>query len=95
MAHRLAPQAEAALDAIWSHGAEASGSIESADRLIDSITARFLLLADNPFLGRARDDLRSFQVGEYVIIYRIADGKDAVILHAVRGSRDIERAFGR
>jgi plasmid stabilization system protein ParE len=55
MAHRLAPQAEAALDAIWSHGAEASGSIESADRLIDSITARFLLLADNPFLGRARD----------------------------------------
>src|SRR6185437_10050840 len=99
MAHRLAPQAEAALDAIWSYVAEASGSSESADRLIDSITARFLLLADNPFLGRARDDLRpglrSFPVGEYVVIYRIANGKDVLILHVVRGSRDIEGMFGR
>ena len=34
-------------------------------------------------------NLRSFPVGEYVIIYRI-DGEDALILHAMRGSRDIE-----
>lgn len=99
MAPRLAPQAEAALAAIWAYVAEASDSAEIADRLIDSITARFLLLADNPFLGRARDDLRpglrSFPVGEYVIIYRLADNKDAVILHVVRGSRDIEALFGR
>ena len=99
MAHRLAPQAEAALDVIWSYVAEASGSSARADHLIDSIVARFLLLADNPFLGRARDDLRpglrSFPVGEYVIIYRITDGKDVVILHVVRGSRDIEGVFGR
>jgi len=36
-----------------------------------------------------RLNLRSFPVGEYVIIYRI-DGEDALILHAMRGSRDIE-----
>jgi plasmid stabilization system protein ParE len=29
-------------------------------------------------------------VGEYVIIYRI-DTEDALILHVIRGSRDIER----
>jgi plasmid stabilization system protein ParE len=28
-------------------------------------------------------------VGEYVIVYRI-DGEDALILHVMRGSRDIE-----
>jgi plasmid stabilization system protein ParE len=35
-----------------------------------------------------RPGLRSFSVGEYVIIYRIQD-EDVVILHVMRGSRDI------
>jgi hypothetical protein len=45
MAHRVAPQAEAELDDIWYYVAKESGSIEIADRLIDSITERFYLLA--------------------------------------------------
>jgi hypothetical protein len=43
MAHRLAPEAEAELDDIWYYIATESGSIEIADRVIDSITDRFLL----------------------------------------------------
>ena len=93
MVHRLAPEAESQLDDIWYRAARESGSTEIADRLIDAITERFFMLAAYPHVGRPRDDdlrsgLRSFPVGEYVIIYRIA-GDDVLILHIVRGSRDI------
>jgi toxin ParE1/3/4 len=94
MAHRVAPQAETELDDIWYYIAKESGSIEIADRLIDSITERFYLLARHPHIGRHRDadlrpGLRSFPAGEYVIIYRVEDA-DVMILHVFRGSRDIE-----
>ena len=94
MAHGLAPEAETDLDDIWYYIAKESSSIEIADRLIDSITARFFLLTTYPHVGRRRDEdlrpgLRSFPVGEYVIIYRVADD-DVLILRVIRGSRDIE-----
>lgn len=99
MSHRLAPEAESELDEIWYYVVKESRSIEVADRLIDSITERFFLLASHPFVGRRRDEdlrpgLRSFPAGEYVIIYRIEE-EDALILHVVRGSRDIEALLGR
>jgi toxin ParE1/3/4 len=98
MAHRLAPQVEFELDDIWYYIARDSGSIEIADRLIDSITDRFFLLGNHPYVGRLRDDLRpglrSFPVGQYLIIYRI-DGIDVLILHVAHGSRDVEAMFGR
>jgi toxin ParE1/3/4 len=93
MAHRLAPQAEDELDEIWYYIARESGSVAIADRLIDLITERFLLLGEYPYMGRSRDDLRaglrSFPAGQYVIIYRVED-ENVLILHVVRGSRDIE-----
>jgi toxin ParE1/3/4 len=93
MAHRVAPQAEAELDTIWYYVAKESGSIEIADRLIDSIKERFYLLARHPHIGRPRDEdlragLRSFSVGAYVIIDRVEEN-DVLILHGFRGSRDI------
>lgn len=48
MAHWLASEAAAELDDIWYYVARESGSNEIADRLIDSITERFLLLASHP-----------------------------------------------
>jgi toxin ParE1/3/4 len=53
MAHRVAPRAGADLDDIWYYVAQESGSIEIANRLIDSITDRFFLLA-SPSLLRPR-----------------------------------------
>ena len=38
MVHRLAPEAEVELDEIWLWTAKESGSVDVADRLIDSIT---------------------------------------------------------
>jgi toxin ParE1/3/4 len=99
MGHRRAPQADSDLDDIWYWVATKSGSTEIADRLIDSITDRFFLLALHPNIGRARDEdlrpgLRSFPVGEYVIIYRIEDA-DVLILRVVRGNRNIAALFGQ
>jgi toxin ParE1/3/4 len=92
MAHRLAPQARAELDNIWNYIARESGSFAAADGVIDAITARFYLLAQHPYMGRARDDLRpglrSFPVGQYVIIYAV-DDEDVQILHVFHGRQDI------
>jgi toxin ParE1/3/4 len=98
MAHRVARRAANDLDEIWYYVAKESGSVEIADRLIDSITNRFLLLASHPHLGRSRDDefgvgSRSFPVGEYVIVYCVEHG-DVLILRVVHGSRDLQALFG-
>ena len=97
MAYRIAPEAEAELDDIWYYIAKESGSIEIADRVIDSVTDRFFLLARFPQMGRRRDEdlrpgLRSFVVGEYVIIYRVGD-EDVLILHVLRGNRYLKALF--
>ena len=97
MGHRRTPQADSDLDDIWYYVATKSGSMDIADRLVDSITDRFYLLSTHPNIGRARDEdlrpgLRSFPVGEYVIIYRI-EHEDVLILRVLRGSRDIVALF--
>ena len=97
MGHVRSPQADSDLDSIWYYVASESGSVEIADRLIDSITERFLLLANYHNIGRRRDDdlrpgLRSFPVGEYLIIYRLQD-EDVLILRVLRGSRNIQALF--
>ncbi len=94
MPHRVSPEAESELLNIWYYVAKESGNTEIADRLIDSITARFYLLDRHPHIGRRRDEdlrpgLRSFAVREYVIIYRV-EKQDVLILHIFRGSRDLE-----
>ncbi|SRR5579871_1835397 len=99
MGHLRTPQADADLDEIWYYVATRSGSIEIADRLVDSLTDRFYLLAMYPHIGRSRDEdlqvgLRSFPVGEYVIVYRIQDG-DIFVLRVLHGRRDISAFFGR
>ena len=96
MAHQRAPSADSDLDDIWYYVATQSRSVDTADRLIASLTERFYLLSANPSIGRSRDEmrpgLRSFPVGPYVIVYRI-ENDDAVILHVFHGSRDIEAFF--
>jgi len=69
MAYRLAPQAEADLEDLALYVFLDSGSLEIADRLIESITQRCDLLAAHPRSGRARDDLRpGFAASQCVVI---------------------------
>jgi len=99
MAHRLAPRAETDLDEIWCYVAKGSGSIEIANRLIDSITDRFFLPASFPHLGRSRSEdfgvgCRSLAVGEYVIVYCL-EVEEVLVLRVAHGRRDIEALFPR
>lgn len=97
MAHRVAEEVDVELDDIWLYIAKQSGRIEIADKVVDSITDSFVMLGRSPHMGRRRDDdlapgLRSFPVGNYVIIYCIEE-EGAAILHVFHGSRDIESFF--
>jgi len=83
MTHRVAPRAETDLDDIWLYIAKESGSIELANRLIDTLTNRFFMLAGFPYVRRARDDdfgpgCRSVAVVEHVIVYCV-ENQDVLI----------------
>jgi toxin ParE1/3/4 len=98
MAHRLARQARAELSSIWNYIFKESGNAVAADSVIDAITERFYMLGQFPRMGRARDDLRpglrSFPVGQYVIVYTI-ENEDVEILHVFHGRQDIDGRLGQ
>jgi toxin ParE1/3/4 len=83
------PLAAADIFEVWDYIAD--GSFEAADRWVDQLDAKFQLLATQPMMGRARDELeqglRSFPFGRYVIFYMPSDdGIDVVrVLHSARG----------
>lgn len=92
--YRLTDQAQADLDEIWLYIAE--NNIPAADRFLDTLQERFVLLAGPPLRGRVRPELapnlRSLQVGNYVIFYRPID--DAVeVARVLHGARDIDAIF--
>jgi toxin ParE1/3/4 len=91
---RRTAQAEEDLIDLWLYIAQDNPS--AADRLLDEIEDKFLLLAANPRLGPARPgiapDCRYFPVGRYLILYRlISDGIEVV--RVVQGSRRLEDLF--
>ncbi len=79
---RLSKLAEADLDEIWLYVA-ADGGVDVANRLIDDITDRIVLLGTQPNAGRLRDELavglRSFPVHRHIIYYRPEQGAPAVM----------------
>jgi toxin ParE1/3/4 len=95
---RLTFRAEADIDAIWDYIAVVKHSPQAADNQIESLYARFNLLADHPLMGQLRSDLRTdlrvFSVENYVILYfPAAEGIEVIgVLH---GARDIESIFRR
>jgi toxin ParE1/3/4 len=87
----LTPLAEADLDAIWDYAAERFG-FDVADRVLDSLQTAFRLLAENPGIGHARDDIAPapysfWSVGPALIAFR-PDAKPLQIVRVVRGERD-------
>ena len=86
-------QAEEDLINIWVYIAQNNPA--AADRMLDELDAKCLLLADNPQLGPARPDiatdLRHFPVGSYLILYReIAEGIEVVrVSHGARRLVDL------
>jgi toxin ParE1/3/4 len=68
----------------------------AAGRLVGFLRKTCVFLADNPYAGRPRPelrpDLRSFAARRYVILYRLL-GDTLEIVNVVHGSRDIEAMF--
>jgi toxin ParE1/3/4 len=85
------PQAEADLDDIWWYIAQ--DSPQNADRFLDRIHDKCLVLAEFPQMGVVQDDLkpnlRSFSVGNYLIFYFPIEGGIDVV-RVLQGARDIE-----
>jgi toxin ParE1/3/4 len=96
MTYRLSKRARDDTRSIWRHIAD--DNEPAADRFVDLLVRHFRLLGDNPHAGRRRDELRpgyrSFPVGEYLILYRIAQ-PGVHIMHVVHGRRDLEALFKR
>lgn len=85
------PCARTDLIEIWDYIADDSEA--RADAFIDTIDRKIRALAEQPNMGRARDELetglRSFPVGRYVIFYLpIPEGVD--IVRVLHGARDLE-----
>ena len=84
------PQTEIDLTSIWDY--IAADSLRAADTLLVRIEATFDMLAETPFAGRERSELRkglrSFPVGNYLIFYvPTADGVEVV--RVMHGRQDI------
>ncbi|HXP83854.1 MAG TPA: type II toxin-antitoxin system RelE/ParE family toxin [Bryobacteraceae bacterium] len=94
--YAVAPSALADLDEIWLYVAQGA-NIEVAERVVESITGTFHLLAANPEMGRRRpnlgDGMRSFPVTNYRVYYRQDSRGRIRILHIKHAARDEKRLF--
>lgn len=67
-----------------------------AIKYVAALQARFQWLAENPLLGRSRDDVaegyRSFPQGSHLIFYIVVDDR-IVIIGVPHASMDIEAHF--
>jgi toxin ParE1/3/4 len=91
---RKRPLALDDLSEIWNYIAD--DSVAQADAFIDSIDGQLRMLATQPLMGRAREDLapnlRSLPIGRYVIFYEaLADG--VVIVRVLHSARDVDAQF--
>jgi toxin ParE1/3/4 len=94
--YRLSEQAKTDLRAIWDYISEQS--LSAADRIIDGLFSRFQILAREPLLGEARNDLhpglRAFVFKNYLILYYpMRSGIE--VAGIVHGAQDVESQFRR
>lgn len=91
---RLSNAAEQDLTDIWSYAADYGET--TANKLIDQLVKRFLMLSTFQDAGRSREELapglRSFPVKQHVIFYRIIP-EGIEIIRVLHSSRDIDQIF--
>ena len=96
MSFRFHPKARDDLQSL--HDYIARDDPGAAANLIDSLHRTCRLLADTPYAGRPRPDLheqlRSFHVGNYILIYRVVtDGVE--IVYVADGRRHLPALLER
>jgi toxin ParE1/3/4 len=89
-----AAEAEEDLIEIWLYIARDNPA--AADDMLRLIDEKFMLLAENPKLGRALPELRAgmrrWPLGDYLILYREMPG-GVEIVRVIHGKRDLKRAL--
>ena len=94
--YSLTPQAKADLEGIWNYTVDNWG-IDQADKYIRQLYNQFELLADNPDLGKKRDEVkagyRSFPEGNHVIFYMLLPDKRIAIIGIPHQKEDVELHF--
>ena len=93
---RLSEQAKTDLNEIWDYIGIANDNPAAAYRQLETLYEKFTILATQPFMGHAREDLRtnlrSFAAGSYIIFYvPIQEGIE--VERIIHGSRDINALF--
>lgn len=90
----LADSARADLIDIWSYIAE--DSVRAADSFVNRLLKRCQLLADNPEVGKEREQfaegLRSFPFDRIVVFYRFSESS-VEIARVLSGYRDLDSLF--
>ena len=94
-AWRLTPRALEDLDAIAAYTIEKWG-INRLESYVGSLTESFQRVADNPSLGREREDIhpgyRSFPVGSHIVFY-VEDGNFINMIGIPHKSMDVGPVF--
>ena len=91
--YRLSDLAKEELINIWMYIAQDNPT--AADQQLDTLHKKFQLLADNPGIGRRRqefssDNLHSFPHDSYVIFYEPREKKSIEISRVLHETRNIE-----
>jgi toxin ParE1/3/4 len=94
--YRLTDRAKADVHELWEYIGRIRGYPDAADRQVEALHRKFNLLATQPSMGQARDDLRPglrvFAAGSYVILYYPQpDGVE--VAGVVHGAQDVEAMF--
>ena len=89
------PTARSDLMDIWQYIAD--DSPEDADRFLDTLEEKMSLLADNPEMGKRKEELaeglRGFPVGNYMIFYRPHGEKEGiVVVRVLNATQDITKS---
>jgi toxin ParE1/3/4 len=93
---RITLRSEAETDVLEIWGYIADDSVVEADHWLDRLDEKFALWAEQPSIGRSREELapglRSMPFGRYVVFFMPqAEGID--IVRVLHGSRDVDQAF--
>jgi toxin ParE1/3/4 len=95
VAFRLLPRAIADIESIARTIAKENPP--AAEAWITSIENKCRLLADNPEMGPARDDIRAgmriVPAGNYLIFYRVS-GHNVDVVRVLHGARDLKNILG-
>mgnify|MGYP002638412187 FL=1 len=80
--YRIRSLAESDLESIWLYTVEQWG-VDQADTYLKSIIKRFDWVADNPLLGKQRDDVKKgyycFPEGMHLVFYKIINKQIEII----------------